>query len=220
MNHGSRTIVCGVDGSEQSVRAAKVAQALSKALGADLVLAHVSPGGVHPLPVAHPVAAASDDELESDLSVIADTAGRAGLTGVRTRRVAAVSPTAGLVATARVELPYLIVIGASGHSALREALLGSVAGELPHKAPCPVVVTPPGAIIPDQMSPAAGDNSVVCGVAEAPEAQAAARTAGALAQALERRLVLVHSRLPHPPTGSATISRRLLAIGRQGRRRA
>ncbi len=75
------------------------------------------------------------------MAVIADTAGRAGLTGVRTRRVAAASPTSGLVASARVELPYLIVIGASGHSALREALLGSVAGELPLKAPCP---TPPG----------------------------------------------------------------------------
>ena len=94
------------------MRAAKVAHALSKALGADQVLAHVSPGGVQPLPVAYPVVAASDVELESDLSVIADTAGRAGLTGVRTRRVAAESPTAGLVATARVELPYLIVIGA------------------------------------------------------------------------------------------------------------
>jgi nucleotide-binding universal stress UspA family protein len=212
MNDRARTILSGVDGSEHSVRAAKVAHALSRALDIDLVLAHVSPGGVRPLPVPHPVAAASDVELESDLAVIADTAGRAGLTGVRTRRVAAGSPTAGLVATARVELAYLIVIGASGHSVLREALLGSVAGELPLKAPCPVVVTPPDVVMPDAMSPAEDDKSIVCGVADSAETQAVARTAGELARALEARLVLVHARLPQPPVGSATMGRHSLAI--------
>jgi len=211
MNDRAKTILCGVDGSQHSVRAAKVAQALSRALEIDLVLAHVSPGGVRPLPVAHPVAAASDLELESDLAVIADTAERAGLTGVRTRRVAAASPTAGLVATARVELPYLIVIGASGHSVLREALLGSVAGELPLKAPCPVVVTPPDVVMPDAMSPA-DDNSIVCGVGDSAETEAVARTAGDLARALEARLVLLHARLPQPPVGSAAMGRHSLAI--------
>ena len=212
MSNRGRTILCGVDGSEHSVRAAKVAHTLSKALDIDLVLAHVSPGGVRPLPVPHPMAAASDLEVESDLAVIADTAGRAGLTGVRTRRVAAVSPSAGLVATARVELPYLIVIGASGHSPLREALVGSVAGELPLKAPCPVVVTPPDAVMPDALSPAADQNSIVCGVSDSPEAEAAARTAGQLARALEARLLLVHARLPQPPVGNAVMGRHALAI--------
>ena len=207
MNDQARTILCGVDGSEQSVRAAKVAHTLSKALDADLVLAHVSPGGLRPLPVA----AASDLELDGDLAVIADTAGRAGLTGVRTRRVVAASPTSGLVATARVELPYLIMIGASGHSALREALLGSVAGELPLQAPCPVVVTPPDVVMPDGMS-LADDNSIVCGVADSAETEAVARTAGELAWALGARLVLVHARLPQPLVGSAAMGRHSLAI--------
>ena len=91
MSNRGRTILCGVDGSEHSVRAAKVAHTLANALDIDLVLAHVSPGGVRPLPVPHPVAAASEAELEGDLTVIADTAARASGKWDRYARVMATS---------------------------------------------------------------------------------------------------------------------------------
>jgi nucleotide-binding universal stress UspA family protein len=207
MGNRTRTILCGVDGSEQSVRAATVTHALGVALGAEIVLAHVSPGGVRHLPVAP---AAMEADMEGDLQVIADTAARAGVSGARTRRVKASSPTDGLVATARVELPYLIVIGASGHSLFREALLGSVAGELPLKAPCPVVVAPPHAAIPE-LGPA-DDPCVVCGVGDSPEAESAARAAGGLATGLEARLIIVNAQLPLPPARPVPLSHHSLAI--------
>lgn len=211
MHNRTRTILCGVDGSEQSVRAAMVSHALSSALGAEIVLAHVSPGGARHLPLAP---AATQAELDSDLKVIADTAARAGLTGARSRRVEASSPTSGLIATARVELPYLIVVGASGHSLFREALLGSVAGELPLKASCPVVVTPPDATILESRAPAA-DRTVVCGVAGSPEAESAARTAGELATTLEARLIMVHVQLPLPPVAPVALGHHSVAIDHQ-----
>jgi hypothetical protein len=39
----------------------------------------------------------------------------------------------------------LIVVGSRGQGHLRQALLGSVSGELGRRAPCPVLIVPPGA---------------------------------------------------------------------------
>jgi nucleotide-binding universal stress UspA family protein len=208
MTNQNGTVLCGVDGSEQSVHAARAAHALANGLQTRLLLAHVSSGGgLSRLPRLP-----DEGEVEDDLEVIADSAARAGLTGVRIRRVEARSTTAGLIAAARVESPQLIVVGASGSSGVRAALLGSVAGELPLKAPCPVVITPSEALLPDLTAPAATGRSIVGGISESPEAPAVAAVAGQLARALDLRLVLVHARLPTPPAGGVALSRHSIAV--------
>jgi nucleotide-binding universal stress UspA family protein len=208
MTNRTGTVLCGVDGSEQSVHAARAAHALANGLQARLLLAHVSSVGGR----SRPPHVLDEGEVELDLEVIADSAARAGLTGIRIRRVEARSATSGLVAAARVESPQLLVVGASGSSGLRAALLGSVAGELPLKAPCPVVVVPSETRLPDLMAPVATGRSIVGGISESPEAPAVAKVAGQLARALGLRLVLVHSRLPIPPAGGVALSRHSIAV--------
>jgi nucleotide-binding universal stress UspA family protein len=208
MTNQAGTVLCGVDGSEQSVHAARAARALADGLRAHLVLAHVNSGGGRSrLPRAP-----ADNEVEADLEVIAESAARAGIIGVRTRRIEAGSAADGLVAAARVESPRLIVVGASGSSGLRAALLCTVAGELPLKAPCPVVVVPSEAELPDPAAPALAARSIVCGISESSEAPAVAAVAGELAAALGVRLILVHARLPIPPAGAAALSRHAVAV--------
>ncbi len=208
MTKQAGTVLCGVDGSEQSVHAARAAQALADGLGADLVLAHVNSGGARSRLPRAPI----DSEVERDLEVIAESAARAGLIGVRTRRIEAGSAASGLVAAARVESPRLIVVGASGSSGFRAALLGTVAGELPLKAPCPVVVVPSEAGLPDPTAPVAAARSIVCGISESSEAPAVAAVAGELVAALGLHLVLVHVRLPIAPAGTAALSRHSIAV--------
>jgi nucleotide-binding universal stress UspA family protein len=125
------SIICGVDGSESAKGAARVARGLSSALGLRLVFVRVVEPG-------------SADEK---ISAIAERLER--LTG-RTTEVDSGAgwlvdvghPADRLVAAAADEKARLIVVGSTGP---RSSLLGSVSAEVSRRAPCPVVVVPPGA---------------------------------------------------------------------------
>jgi nucleotide-binding universal stress UspA family protein len=137
-------IVVGLDGTDASRRALAWAVDDARRRGdARVEAAHAwdtpllvgSPaGGVASLPPEGPYAAAAHALLEAALEGI-DTS------GVTVERVVLEGP-AGSNLCQRAEGAALLVVGSSRHSALVDALLGSVTHYCVHHARCPVVVIP------------------------------------------------------------------------------
>ena len=125
------SIICGIDDSESARRAARVARVLSSELGLGLIFVRV----VEP------------ETRNAGMSALAERLERlrAGATDVdcgATWLVDAGHPADGLVAAATKARASLIVIGSTGP---RSSLLGSISADVSRRAPCPVVVVPPGA---------------------------------------------------------------------------
>jgi nucleotide-binding universal stress UspA family protein len=122
-------IVVGVDRSDAAKGAVRVARELSERLGTALMFVHA---------VGSEVSEAErrkiGDELDRLLLDGPDTGG-AWLLGVR-------HPADCIVDTAAEVGASMVVVGSSGP---RSSLLGSVSAEVSRRAPCPVVVVPPGA---------------------------------------------------------------------------
>ena len=124
-------IICGVDDSESAKGAARVARALSGELGLDVIFVRVV-------------------ELDAPDAKVSGTAKRlqqlsAGANDVDCGAawfVDAGHPADGLVAAAKRARASMIVVGSTGP---RSSLLGSVSADVSRRAPCPVVVVPPGA---------------------------------------------------------------------------
>jgi nucleotide-binding universal stress UspA family protein len=124
-------IVCGVDDSESARGAARVARTLSSEIGVDVLFVRV----VDP------------DAPEAKVNAMAErlrrlSAGANGGDGGAAWLVEAGHPADGLVSAARRSHASLIVVGSTGP---RSSLLGSVSADVSRRAPCPVVVVPPGA---------------------------------------------------------------------------
>jgi nucleotide-binding universal stress UspA family protein len=124
-------IICGVDDSESAKGAARVARSLGNALGVGVIFVRV----VDP------------DAPEAKVSAIAERLERLSAAARGTDygaawRVDAGHPADGLVAAAKKAGASMIVVGSTGpHS----SLLGSVSADVSRRAPCPVIVVPPGA---------------------------------------------------------------------------
>jgi nucleotide-binding universal stress UspA family protein len=125
------SIVCGVDGSESARGAARVARGLSSKLGLGLVFVRVLEDG----PPAAPV-----DATARRLQHLANGASEAdrGAGWI----VEHGHPADRLVAVAEETEAALIVVGSHGP---RSSSLGSISLDVSKRAPCPVVVVPPGA---------------------------------------------------------------------------
>jgi nucleotide-binding universal stress UspA family protein len=124
-------IICGVDDSESAKGAARVARGLSSKLGLGLVFLRVVDNGASKEKVS-----AIAERLERDCSAVSETDG-----GARWL-VDSGHPAERLVAAATAEEAAMIVVGSTGP---RSSLLGSISAEVSKRAPCPVVVVPPGA---------------------------------------------------------------------------
>jgi nucleotide-binding universal stress UspA family protein len=125
------TIICGVDDSESAKGAARVARALSKELGLRVVF----------------VRAVDRDAAAADVTTVAGRLERlsAGVNGADAGAEWSVGighPADALVAAAKKARAAMIVVGSTGS---RSSLLGSVSADVSRRAPCPVVVVPPGA---------------------------------------------------------------------------
>ena len=125
------SIICGLDDSEAAKGAARVARGLSSKLGLRLVFVRVVEPG----------------STESKISAIAERLERLCARTTELDRgagwlVDVGHPADRLVAAAAYEEARLIVLGSTGS---RSSLLGSVSAEVSRRAPCPVVVVPPGA---------------------------------------------------------------------------
>jgi nucleotide-binding universal stress UspA family protein len=125
------SIICGIDGSESARGAARVARAISRELGLGVIFVHV----VEPNAPAAKVRSIAErlERLSSGVNAVDRSAGWSVETG---------HPADGLVSAAKNAGASLIVVGSTGP---RSSLLGSVSADVSRRAPCPVVVVPPGA---------------------------------------------------------------------------
>jgi nucleotide-binding universal stress UspA family protein len=147
-----RSIVCGVDNTDDSRAVLAVAAALAKQLEHRLVLVHVTPLG-HPADLAIGAGAVTPETMLPDSSceqkaeaerLLAGLVTEMGLADVH-RRVLAGLPAERLADVADEEKAQLIVVGSRGRGAFRAAFLGSVSNSLVGVARCPVVIVPRGA---------------------------------------------------------------------------
>ena len=124
-------IICGVDDSASARGAARVARALSSELGRDVIFVRA-------------VDRRADD---ADLSTHAERLERLSADVNETDcgaswAVEVGHPVDALVTAATKTQATMIVVGSTGP---RSSLLGSVSADVSRRAPCPVVVVPPGA---------------------------------------------------------------------------
>ena len=125
------SIICGVDDSESAKGAARVARALSSELGLGVIF----------------VRAVDRKTAGADVTAIAERLERLSASVNRTDSGAAWSvevghPADALVTAAKKAQAAMIVVGSTGP---RSSLLGSVSADVSRRAPCPVIVVPPGA---------------------------------------------------------------------------
>jgi nucleotide-binding universal stress UspA family protein len=125
------SIICGVDDSPSAKGAARVARTLASELGLRLTFVRV----------------VERDTPDAKMSAIAErlerlSAGANDLDCGAAWLVEVGHPADRLVEIAKADEAALIVVGSSGP---RSSLLGSISADVSRRAPCPVVVVPPGA---------------------------------------------------------------------------
>lgn len=141
-----QTIVVGVDGSDQSVRAADVAAAMARVHGARLLLATVvrPPEGWWGLVGSPPPADALGDALaKAQAQVLDAVVGAIDLEGVTHETVEEIGdPAAALANLCATEAADILVVGRRGAGLVERLVMGSVADRAVKLAPCPVLVVP------------------------------------------------------------------------------
>jgi nucleotide-binding universal stress UspA family protein len=140
------SIICGVDGSNESRAALRVAAQLSGQLGLRLVVAHVSQAAAFaPAYGSMPITETpTGPEFRAGEELLEELAVDEGLADASLR------PLYGLPAERLADLgdeedAEFIVVGSRGRGAFKAAFLGSVSRDLIGVARCPVLVVPPGA---------------------------------------------------------------------------
>ena len=124
------SIICGVDESASARGAAQVARDLSGKLGLGLVFVRVVDEGL------------PDEKFNTIAERLERLTEAAGEVDAGARWLVEVGhPADRLVAAAATADASMIVVGSHGP---RSSLLGSVSAEISRRAPCPVVVVPPG----------------------------------------------------------------------------
>lgn len=141
------SLVCGVDGSQQSERAARLARRLGGALGLRVVLAHAyrakGTSRAH-REILEDLPMLLEREREVGETLVHRAVEELGGSEVEGRTVLG-EATDGLESVAREEDAELLVVGSRGRGAAEAALLGSTSAALAASAPLPVVVLPVGA---------------------------------------------------------------------------
>lgn len=141
-----KTIVVGVDGSEQSLEAARRAVSLARRFGARLLITTVvrppegwwGIGGAPPSPDVFAAAVVEGrrrilDQAEAELE----------LDGIDYETVEEIGdPATQLAEVCRVEEADLLVVGRRGAGLVERIVVGSVADRVAHAAPCSVLTVP------------------------------------------------------------------------------
>lgn len=140
------SIICGIDGSNESRVALRIAARLSRQLGLRLVVAHVAQPAVFAssygsLPI---VETPADADLQAAEELLERFALDEELAHATMRPLCGL-PSERLADLADEEDAELIVVGSRGRGAFKAAFLGSVSTDLIGVARCPVLVVPPGA---------------------------------------------------------------------------
>jgi nucleotide-binding universal stress UspA family protein len=125
------SIICGVDDSESAKGAARFARALASEFGLGLIFVRV---------IEHDAPEAKISALAQRLEKLSGGANELDCSAAWL--VDAGHPADQLIAVAAQSEAALIVVGSGGS---RSSALGSVSAEVSRRAPCPVLVVPPGA---------------------------------------------------------------------------
>jgi nucleotide-binding universal stress UspA family protein len=167
------TIVCGVDTSNAAEAVADTAQWLARALGARLLVLHVTE---KPTTDGDELLASLRERLSLSADDVRETEG---------------APAERLLEAVEHEGAELLVVGSRGRGPVHSAVFGSVSRQLATDAGCPVVVVPPDAEAPSRSESVPA--SIVCGVDGSDQSTATAQLASALARRMGYRLVVVHA---------------------------
>jgi nucleotide-binding universal stress UspA family protein len=139
-------VVVGIDGSDQSRRAAEVAAALARVHGARLhVITVVRPpegwwGLVGSPPPAEALAAAMS---EAQHSVLDQTISRLDTSGIEVLSSEEIGdPASAIIDYCTRASADLLVVGRRGAGMVERIVLGSVADRLAHHAPCALLIVP------------------------------------------------------------------------------
>jgi len=137
-----RTIVVGADGSENSQRAVRFAAELAQQLGARVVAVHAFDplaqlGKVEPPVDFAKLERETRERLESQWCAALHDAGVACESIVVEN-----TPVGAIVDAADAHDADLVVVGARGHSPVRQLVLGSTSMKLPHQTKRPVTIVP------------------------------------------------------------------------------
>ena len=142
---GHGPIVAGIDGSEFSLDAARIALALDRRLERGFRLVHAYT--VRPIPGVSVVSDARAELAQVDEQkaeeLLAGVARELGIPEEETQTVRDGSEPSALVVLARDLDAALIAVGSRGLGAVRAAVLGSFSTSVLAEASCPVVVVPP-----------------------------------------------------------------------------
>lgn len=137
-----KRVLVAVDGSESSLKAARMGIEVATKFGARLTLVHVVPKLLLP-PDAYGLTIA---EVEKEHRAYAErlldrTIAQLALEGVDvTKTILYGSPAEAIAEEAAASDVGLVVIGSRGHGAVARMFLGSVSDRLVHIAPKPVLV--------------------------------------------------------------------------------
>lgn len=131
-------LMVGVDGSDGGHDALELARLIGTEMDAAVLVVCVIPYG--PLPVDF--RALDDDAAAEAEPLLGDARERLAGLEVETRAFGGGSPAGVMTHVAEAEDVDLIVVGSPHRGAIGRALIGSVAENLLHGAPCPVVVAP------------------------------------------------------------------------------
>jgi len=144
---GFRKILVAFDGSEDSVKASRLACSLALKYGSEVLIAHVysfalfAYGGATPMPMPD-VRPLEDAAKEKGLAVLNRGLEIAKKNGVNPRGelIEAPSIVQALVEFAAKEGVDLIVVGTRGMTGFKKLIMGSVSSGLAGHAECPVLI--------------------------------------------------------------------------------
>jgi nucleotide-binding universal stress UspA family protein len=202
-------ILCPVDLSDGSQRALQAAAALARWYEATLTVLHVYASwpmtemipALHP-PEARPQSLVDEDRVRMRTTLVRFTEAAIGTSHETTVRYElADTPEVVPEILRHAGDSDLVVMGTHGRSGLPRLMLGSAAERVLRKAPCPVLVVPPHAVLRDSGTPPW--HRVVCGIDFSDASLAALEYAISLAEESDATLTLLHA-IEIPPELSQT----------------
>lgn len=187
----NRSIVCGVDGTQASRWAARVAGELARELDRTLVLVHVAEDRpTFPYGDIRLRELSRREAIEAATPMLKRTAAAASDVSTEIRVVFG-DPAKALIAAAHDADAELLIVGSRGRGAIASMMLGSVSAQLATVAPCPVVVVP-SVEAADRWLARPSNSRVICAIDDSAGSVRALRVAADLAERLELEHSFVH----------------------------
>jgi nucleotide-binding universal stress UspA family protein len=213
------TIVCGVDGTEESRTALRFAAAMYERLGGSLVIVYATrvptTFGAATAPHAQPPATgvASDAAAEAGLALLERVSVEERLGPASRLRSEIGGAAERLLGVAREEDADFVVLGTRRRGRIAAVLSGSVSRTVVGASDRPVILVP-------RESGTSPRGPVICGIDEAGRSREAARAARRLGVRLHLPLVLAHAVTFDPIPGGSAVPGATAELAQLERQRA